>query len=159
MTFLRVGIYPHLNRGVALVVIDSVAAALRYRSSNVDERSDGMQQHNKRVQELVAALRGMIAYYAVAIVCTNQVSDIIGVQVRRNPISETYSKRPALGHYWSEAVGTSMRLRRRLIGLDSGVGGTSNSRFERHMDVVYSPFAPVASRRIEIADDGIQVID
>lgn len=137
------------TRNVKLVIIDSVAALFRceYGIDKTIERSQNLQT-------LGLILHTLIAKYQLAVICINQVTDVID-KTLDNMDNNTI---PSLGLAWSNLIHTRLFLSRTNTKYKINIS-SENSLSEltvRKMKVEFSPYLPNISCHFVITNEGVK---
>ncbi|KAJ1780391.1 DNA repair protein rhp57 [Coemansia sp. RSA 2523] len=157
---------------VRLVVIDSIAAHLRFDMEGT-EPHDFYKQRSSRLMQLGARLKQWAHEYKCAIVCVNQVKDVFGVQtslpVDGDGAESEFkmvrgSKAPALGAVWASVVNARVMLHQRR-GMAPNVTHDAEHEVPSHLlrtrrwiENVFSPWAPPAQCEVTLGDHGFTAL-
>ncbi|KAJ3040619.1 DNA repair protein xrcc3 [Rhizophlyctis rosea] len=166
---------------VRTVLIDSIAANFRGEESTTTSTVNAAQIRGKDLYEIIRCLKEVGTEKGVAIVCLNQVSDVIGdpeavatagmTQARQAFLEvkgredladgEVERVKPSLGLQWSNLVNVQLMLSRKdtVIGLPVLEGALEGSTYSmktvRTLRVGFAPHLPRRQCRFTITAEGI----
>ena len=159
---------------VRTVLIDSIAAYFRGEENNTGVAA--VTARGKELYDIVRGLKEVAAKYGVAVICLNQVSDVIGdpeavgtagmtdarqgfLQVEGPGSGEMEVDRvkPSLGLQWSSMVNVRLMLARRDTVISGAIleDAPYIVNTERTLRVHFAPHLPRSRCRFEITEAGI----
>ena len=147
---------------IKLIVIDSIAALFR---SDFDNTPLELKRRSSLFFKISGELKSLANRFGLAVVVTNQVGDLIGVNEGLNlPSLYSMGRRvcPALGLAWANCVNSRLFLSRDEEIVAAEIGYVSEdahvyhrSKTRRRISVVFAPHLPNSSCEYVIKREGV----
>ncbi|XP_069680718.1 DNA repair protein XRCC3 [Periplaneta americana] len=124
-----------MQRNIRLIVVDSIAGLFRadYEPGDAIIRAKELQMVGSQLHKLADQFR-------LAVICVNQVADVINDGARQKPVA-------ALGLAWANMVTTRLQLSRTARSVEE--------RCVRTMEVVFAPDLPSDSCNFVVTSAGV----
>ncbi|XP_067131357.1 DNA repair protein XRCC3-like isoform X1 [Centruroides vittatus] len=138
-----------MSRNIKLVILDSVAALFR-----CEYGIDQTMERSLDLQKLGLILRRLATAHGLAVICVNQVTDIIDETVNESNNCTI----PALGLTWSNLIHTRIMLARTNITykIETDSRNHFTEQKVRNMKVIFSPHLPSSTCHFVVITEGVK---